>query len=246
MVAATRVNPGKRFVEFSKEETEQSIAERFEKQVRKNPRRIAVQTSRIQIAFDDLNKLANRLARDLLHQFPDDDPVAILMEHDAPAVVAIFGALKASKIFIPLDPALPDARIKQILNDSRAHVIVTNDQHFKTALDLIERSKSIVNIDRCDTSLNPGNLDLKVSPDRIGYILYTSGSTGQPKGVIRTHRNDLHNIRHHTNNLCFSEDDRFTLLGSYSTGQGIQDIFDALLNGGTLFPRNLKLEGFKA
>ena len=85
---------------------------------------------------------------------------------------------------------------------------------------------------------------MKISPDSIGYILYTSGSTGTAKGVIRTHRNDLRNIRHVTNSLGISDDDRITLLGSYSTGQGIQDIFGALLNGATLFPRNLKTEGF--
>lgn len=244
MAATAHANPGNRFVEFSREETDQSIVARFEKQVRKNPHRIAVQTSRVRIAYDDLNKSANRLARNLLQQFPENNPVAILMEHDAPVVVAILGALKASKIFIPLDPALPDARIGQILNDSGANVIVTNDQRQRTALDLVEGSRSIFNVDRYDTSVNIDNVDLKISPDSISYILYTSGSTGRPKGVIRTHRNDLHNIRHHTNSLCFSDDDRITLLGSFSTGQGIQDIFDALLNGATLFPRNLKSEGF--
>ena len=244
VVAVTRVSPKNRFVEFSREETEQSIAERFEKQVRKYPRRIAVQTSHGQFTYYDLNKLANRLARVLLQQFRDDRPIAILMEHDAPAVVAIFAALKASKIFILLDPALPDTRIRQILSDSGSNSIVTNDKCLNTALDLLEDSRSIVNVDHCDDSINTDNIDIKISPDSIGYILYTSGSTGTPKGVIRTHRNDLRNVRHVTNSLSISDDDRITLLGSYSTGQGMTDIFCALLNGATLFPRNLKTEGF--
>jgi amino acid adenylation domain-containing protein len=244
VVAVTRVSPRNRFVEFSREETEQSIAERFEKQVCKSPRRIAVQTSHVQLTYNDLNKLANRLARVLLQQFRDDRPIAILMEHDAQAVVAIFGALKASKIFIPLDPALPDARIGQILSDSGTNSIVTNDKCLHTALDLSEGSRRIVNVDHYDASINTDNLDLKISPDSIGYVLYTSGSTGKPKGVIRTHRNDLRNIRHLTNSFSISDDDRITLLGSYSTGQGTADIYCALLNGATLFPRNLKTEGF--
>jgi amino acid adenylation domain-containing protein len=244
VVALTRVSPRNRFVEFSREETEQSIAERFEKQVCKYPRRIAVQTSHVQLTYNDLNKLANRFARVLLQQFPDDRPIAILMEHDAPAVVAICGTLKASKIFIPLDPALPDARIGQILNDSGTNSIVTNDQCLHTALDLSEGSRRIVNVDHYDGSINTDNLDLKISPDSIAFVLYTSGSTGKPKGVIRTHRNDLRNIRHLTNCFSISDDDRITLLGSYSTGQGMADICCALLNGATLFPRNLKTEGF--
>ncbi len=138
VATVTRVNPRNRFEEFSREETEQSIAERFEKQVRKYPHRIAIQTSHVQLTYNDLNNLANRLARVLLQQFPDDRPVAILMDHDAPAVAAIFGALKADKIFVLLDPALPDARIEQILSDSGSNSIVTNDKCFLTALDLLE------------------------------------------------------------------------------------------------------------
>jgi non-ribosomal peptide synthetase component F len=60
VIGIPRVNPGNRFVEFSREETEQSIAERFEKQVRKNPRRIAVQTGVVQLTYDDFNRSANR------------------------------------------------------------------------------------------------------------------------------------------------------------------------------------------
>src|SRR5207237_1241962 len=100
-----------------------------------------------------------------------------------------------------------------------------------TAMDLIEGKRRVVNVDSCDTALNSDNLNLAIRPDNIAYILYTSGSTGTPKGVIRTHRNDLRNIRHVTNSLSVSDDDRITLLGSYSTGQGMTDMCCALLNG---------------
>jgi len=233
-----------RFWEFSIEETEQSISERFEGQVRKYPRHIAVQTSHARLNYKDLNALANRLARTLLRSFRDNEPVAILVDHDAPAIIAILAALKASKIFFLLDPALPAARIEQILSDSGSNSIVTNDQFFPTACNLLERRGNFVNLDHPDTSTSTDNLDLKISPDSIAYILYTSGSTGKPKGVIRTHRNDLRNIRHVTNTLKICTDDRITLLGSYSTGQGMTDIFCALLNGAVLFPRNLRTEGF--
>ena len=162
-------------------------------------------------------------------------PVAILMEHDAPAVVAIFGALKASKIFILLDPAVPDARIGQILDDSGSNLVVTNDQNLRIAEALLDGDRRIVNVDRCDTALDTANVNLQIPPDKISHILYTSGSTGTPKGVIRTHRNDLHNIRNRTNSFCISGDDHITLLGSFSTGQGMTDIYSALLNGATLF-----------
>ncbi len=239
-----RIIPGNRFIEFSREETHQSIAQRFEKQVRKYPKNIAVQTKSLELTYRELNYSANRLARAILEFTQNDQPIAILMEHDAPAIIAIFGALKASQTFVLLDPSLPHLRLSQILQDSESQLILTNDYNLKTASDLAAGALKVVNADHCDKGLSPENLNLAGFPDDTAYVIYTSGSTGTPKGVIRTHRNDLHNVRCHTNSLGFCDDDRITLLGSYSTGQGIQDAFDALLNGGTLFPRNLKSEGF--
>ena len=201
MAAVTHVSPKNSFAEFSIEETEQSISERFEKQVRKYPRQIAVKTSDTQLTYADLNDLANRLGRTLLQQFRDNKPIAILLDHDAPAVVAIFAALKTSKLFFLLDPALPAERLGQILSDSGSDSIVTNDKFFPGASGLLESRGRIVNLDKPDNSTSTENLDLKISADSIAYILYTSGSTGKPKGVIRIHRNDLRNIRHVTNTL---------------------------------------------
>src|SRR5205807_166318 len=82
-----------------------------------------------------------------------------------------------------------------------------------------------------------------VSPDKLAYILYTSGSTGQPKGVMQNHRNVLHFIRAYTNNLHINSDDRLTLLSSYCFDASVMDIYGALLNGATLYPIDVRHEG---
>ena len=198
---SNRVDPGSRFIEFKKEETEQSVSERFEQQVAKHPDHLAVKSKLHQLTYAALNRLANRVARAMRQASANDDNVALLLEHDAPAIVAIFAALNAGKVFVPLDPSLPHSRIKYILNDSRARVIVTNSRNLSLAQDLLDESHSYIDMDRLDTSLASDNLGIKLSPDSISCILYTSGSTGQPKGVLHTHRNELHSIMHHTNNL---------------------------------------------
>jgi len=242
-VLSSRVDPGSRFVEFKIEETEQSVPERFEQQVAKHPDHLAVKTRLHQLTYAALNRSANLVARAIRQQSANDGNVALLLEHDAPAIVAIFAALKAGKIFVPLDPSLPHSRTKYILNDSGASLIITNSQILGLAQNLFDGSRSCIDMDHLDTSLAPDNSGIALSPDSISCILYTSGSTGQPKGVLHTHRNELHSIMHHTNNLRLSADDRFSLLAPYGTGQGIQDIFSALLNGGTLYPWNMKSEG---
>jgi amino acid adenylation domain-containing protein len=240
---SSRGDAGSRFVEFKKEETEQSVPARFEKQVAKYPDHLAVKTKLHQLTYAALNRSANFVAHAIRQQSGNDDNVGLLLEQDARAIIAIFAALKAGKIFVPLDPSLPHSRIKYILNDSGARVIITNSQSLGLAQDLSDGSHSCIDIDRLDTSLAPNNLGIALSPDSISCILYTSGSTGQPKGVLHTHRNELHSIKHHTNYLHLSADDRFSLLAPYGTGQGIQDIFSALLNGGTLCPWSIKSEG---
>ena len=242
-VLGRSVRPGPRFVEFTREDLEQSVPERFEKQVAKFPNHLAVKTRLHYLTYTALNRSANLLARAIRQQSGNDNAVALLLEHDAPAIVAMIGALKGGTIFVPLDPSLPHSRIKYILNDSGANLIITNSQSLALAQDLLDSSCSLIDMDRLDTSLATDDLGIPISPDSISYILYTSGSTGRPKGVLHTHRNELHNIMHHTNSLCLSGDDRLTLLGSYSTGQGMQDLYCALMNGATLYPWNIKSDG---
>src|SRR6185503_1307764 len=75
------------------------------------------------------------------------------------------------------------------------------------------------------------------------YILYTSGSTGQPKGIVQNHRNVLFHIRNYTNNLHISAGDKLTLLSSYGFDAAVMDIFGALLNGATLCLFDIRDQG---
>ena len=100
----------------------------------------------------------------------------------------------------------------------------------------------ILNIDELDADVP--EVALSVAPDAVAYLLYTSGSTGQPKGVMQNHRNVLHHIRTYTNALCLGPADKLLLLASYSFDAAVMDIFGALLNGATLYPVDLRSEGF--
>src|SRR5215213_10895920 len=243
-VQVRRVHLTNAFIRFEEEETEQSIPQRFEQQVSRYPDRLAVKTRSHQLTYAALNKVANRVARALLAQRGEGaESIALLLEHDALMIAAILGVLKAGKVYVPLDPYFPYARNSYILENSQAGLIITNNENRSLAESLSENRHSLINIDEMGATHSDENVNLTISADNLAYILYTSGSTGQPKGVVQNHRNLLNVAMRYTNGLHISAEDRLTLLQSYSVAGSVSNMLGALLNGASLFPFNVKEEG---
>lgn len=236
--------PQNPFVEFPKEEIEQTFFKRFEQQVRKYPDRIAIKDSHRTFTYDALNRGANRLAHAILDRCRErEKPVALLFESGAEAVIALVGVLKAGQIYVPLDPTHPPSRISHLLEDSQARCIVTNDKSIAAVREDLSKGISVINTDELDREHSDKNPDLSVAPESPAAILYTSGSTGQPKGVIFTHRSMLHSAWLTNNGYHMCPDDRMTMLFSPSVGLSLRSILGCLLNGATLFPYDIRTEG---
>ena len=172
-----------------------------------------------------------------------EEPIALLLENGAPKIAGIVGVLKSGKICVPLDPSYPEARATFVLEDAQAHLIVTDKKNLPMARQFAPHARQLINIDEMSSQPASENPELSILPETLAYILYTSGSTGRPKGVVQSHRNILHDIVGHTNGLHICADDRITLLGSCSGGQGMKTTFSALLNGATLYPFSIKEDG---
>ena len=243
-IQAKCVHPTGTFVEFTEAEIEQSLPDRFEQQVAKYPDRIAVRGKTVTFTYDVLNKLANRVARAILNRCGQGaEPIAVLLEHGAPAIAAILGVLKAGKICVPLDPSYPRARIAYMLEDSQAALIVTNNRQLASAKAVAKNSRQLLDIDTLDSNLSEENLGIRIPPETLYGIFYTSGSTGEPKGVVENHRNMLYHIMAYTNATHICTNDRLTLLHSLSFRAAEMHLFGALLNGAALFPLDLKETG---
>jgi amino acid adenylation domain-containing protein len=244
------VQPGNEFSEFRREEIEQSIADRFVRQVEKYPRRVAIKSKNHEWTYAYLRGAVDEIAQSLLSsRGPCKERVALLFEHDAPMVAGMLGVLRAGKTYVPLDPNHPQERLAQIIEHSEATVVLTNNKNFTLAQALTNgicstsaSAPRIINID--DLNEDDAYVDFPVvEPDNLAYILYTSGSTGQPKGVMQNHSNVLHYIRVYTNSLHINVDDRLTLFSSYCFDASVMDIYGALLNGATLYPVDIKEDG---
>ena len=243
-VQSRRIHPTNAFIPFPRAAVEQSIPARFEQQVSRYPDRPAVKTGSQTLTYAELNRAANRVARAILAQRTRAaEPIALLLEHGAPMIVGILGVLKAGKIYVPLDPAYPRERTTYMLEDAQAPLIVTDHRHLALARELAQPARDVMNIDALDSKVDDDNVGLAIPPDTLAYILYTSGSTGQPKGVVQNHRNVLHNMMKYTNGAHICAADRLSLLVSYSFSGAVTNTFSALLNGATLFPYSINEKG---
>jgi len=238
-IRARCFHPSGTFVEFPKEDVEISIPARFEKIVRLYPKRIAVKTRTKELTYEELNRAGNRFAQALLALGGESqEPVGLLFSKSTALVIAMLGTLKAGKICVPMDPALPQARLSLMLADMQARLLVTGPQSLALANRLAGPDRCL-NIDDLGKNRAEENPNLLLSPDALACLFYTSGSTGLPKGVIENHRNLLYHTMTDTNDYHICAEDKLTFVASSG-----RDIFRSILNGAAVYPIDIRQEGF--
>ncbi|WP_346838371.1 amino acid adenylation domain-containing protein [Microbulbifer sp. SAOS-129_SWC] len=230
---------------FTLAETEQSVAARFEKQVQIHGERLAVTDANASLSYDALNQLANRMARQILALVPASEParVAIYLEKGIQYVAAVLAVLKCGHAYVPIDPEFPAARNQYIYGQSEAALLLSNGTNRQGAQALAGTQTQILDLDNVGENTSSENLDLEISPDALAYIIYTSGSTGRPKGVMQNQRNVLHGCMRRSNLQKVTAEDRMTLFYSFSVIASVYCMFGALLNGASLFPYDIQVEG---
>ncbi len=222
-------------IDFKREELESSIPARFEKVVALYPAQVALKEENRVLCYKELNSEANRLARTLLsHCGERTEPIVLLFENGISMLSAILGVLKSGKLYVALDPSYPTARIATILDDSHARVIITNVRNSSLSHTLAQNTCQVIKLEELDSHISDENLELAISSDSLAAIFYTSGSTGQPKGILKNHRSLLHLAMFHSDELHLGPHDRLSLLFSCSFGASISVIYGALLNGARL------------
>jgi len=243
-IRAKCFHPTGTFVEFSKEDVEKSIPERFEKVVRMYPDRLAIKMGDRASTYDELNKAANRIGHAILgKRGPGSEPIALLFEHGIDMIPAMLGVLKAGKFYLGLDPSFPQERNIRMLEDSGAGILVSNYRNLALANDKIQNSMCLLNIDELDQSTPSENPNLAIGAEELACLLYTSGSTGKPKGIVCPHRNLVFNgvVHGHVNNI--SADDKLTLFHSIAFGSSHINLYQSLLNGASIHPFDIRSAG---
>ncbi len=239
-----RIRPAGRFVSFARTNLTRSIPARFADQVTQHSSRPAVWTHQGALTYEELDWASNRVADAVLAVLgAGPHRVALLLAQGAPLVAAILGVLKAGKAYVPLDPSQTRSRLDTVLRHARPGLCLVDVEHagLATAIEgLGIRSIEIESVAAPRPAPAPG---VRVEADAAAYVYYTSGSTGEPKGVLDTHRNVLHNVMRYTNSLGIGADDRLTLLQGPAFSGAVSSLLGALLNGAAVFPFDVPREG---
>lgn len=218
-----------------------SIPARFEALAKRHPGKTAFEAGKERVTFGALDQLANQIA--LVVEQDDDPRIGLFFKQGIHMLAAQLGVLKAGRTYVPLDSDYPAERLDFIIDDANISHIITEADQVENLRDLTGEKCSILLIEDLQTDTGHIPRESEVDPNEIAYIMYTSGSTGQPKGVLQTHKNLIHFSRSYTRNLGITADDRLSLLFSFSFSAANMDIYSCLLTGATGVLFNLKEEG---
>jgi amino acid adenylation domain-containing protein len=211
------------------------VHELFERWAAATPDAPAVACEGECLTYREVNGRANRLARYLqtLGAGPDG-LVGLHLERSVDLIVGMMGVLKAGAAYVPLDPTLPQNRLLQILDESRAQLVVSH-RRVREALPAIGRQVVTLDADweRICREL-PTNVSSTAVAENLVYVLFTSGSTGRPKGVAVEHRQLARYVESMQARLDLPAGATYATVTTFAADLGNTSIFPALASGGCL------------
>ncbi|WP_331765212.1 amino acid adenylation domain-containing protein (plasmid) [Streptomyces sp. NBC_01384] len=205
----------------------------IEQQVPAHPDAPAVECGEVRFTYRELDERANRLARALIERgVTTESVVGLALPRSADLVVAMLGILKSGAAYVPIDPRYPSARLGLMLRHARPALLLTDA---KTAPTLPEHDVTPLLLDDIDLEHGDASpVDVDVHPDNAAYVMYTSGSTGIPKGVTATHRNITSCLPTQVAALGVNPGSRMLAGTSVNFDVSVMEITTALATGGVV------------
>ncbi|WP_119328509.1 non-ribosomal peptide synthetase [Cysteiniphilum halobium] len=215
---------------------DKTIHQLFEEQVKKNPDNIAIVFEDEQLSYAQLNVKANQLARYLrsIATIEPDTLIVIALDKSLEMVIGILSVLKSGTAYVPIDLSYPDERVKYILDDTKASLVLSQSQYV-SRLSSISNANIIALDSHCYKGLPIENLIPISTANDLAYVIYTSGTTGQPKGVCISHKSLCNMAFSQQESLNINTRSKILQFASIGFDASVWEIFGALSFGAQLY-----------
>lgn len=229
----------------------------FEDRVLKNPDNIAVIFNDKHLSYSELNKISNKLGYEIRKLTHSKEKIAIIINRSIEMIVGVLGILKAGSSYVPIEADIPKDRIKYILEVLNINTIITDSENAIKLQDIYNDITNVANIIILDKAVSYedelnkyidkniitysnfeknefSNLPVITTSDDLAYTIFTSGTTGRPKGVIVKHKPAINLIEWVNKTYHVSEKDKLLFITSLSFDLSVYDIFGMLAAGGQI------------
>jgi amino acid adenylation domain-containing protein len=219
------------------ETVEKCIHELFSAQAQQQPAAMAVEASDGSISYRELDEISDRLAHELRRRgVSTGSSVPFIFEKSLWTVIAVFAIMKAGGACVPIDKTNPYARKKAIVSSAHAKIVLVSSTELANSVDLAPdvfavNAPSISGLADITGPLNNGS---SCSPGDLAYIMFTSGSTGAPKGVMLEHRSLVTSLSSLAQQFMWQPGCRMLQFAAHVWDISMGEIFGALLFGGCL------------
>jgi amino acid adenylation domain-containing protein/FkbM family methyltransferase len=228
-------------VEYPKDKC---VHQLFIEQVKRNGEKTAVVCGDKELSYEQLYERSHEVALYLQGQgVKPDDLVGVCMERSVEMVVSLLGILQAGGAYVPLDPEYPEERLAYMLQDSRAVIVLTQEELRNKLAGLITGNPRLIALDRqwaeiseCVMELKANKVGLRqeVKANNLAYVIYTSGSTGQPKGAMNEHRGVVNRLLWMQSAYELNEEDAVLQKTPFSFDVSVWEFFWPLFTGARL------------
>lgn len=211
-----------------------SVQQLFETQVEQTPGNTAVTFEDHSYTYAELNQRANQLAHQLQKLgVKPDVRVGLFVERSLDILVGMLGVMKAGGAYVPIDPIYPPDRIRFMLDDVGAPILLTQAALLPELPDLGAITTLCLDADWATLAQNSAtNPPVTVASENLMYLLFTSGSTGLPKGVAVEQRNFLNYIHGLLRRLDVPSGLSYAIVSTFAADLGSTNVFGALCSGG--------------
>ncbi|MEE5114239.1 amino acid adenylation domain-containing protein, partial [Pseudomonas alliivorans] len=212
-----------------------SVLQQWRRQVERQPHALAARYLDCTLSTLELDQAANQLARHLIGLgVQQGQPVAVLMERSLDWLTSVLAIFKAGGVYMPLDVKAPNARLQQMLANAKAKVVLCDEGDARAGLLAVEGCQGVSWTPALWQDLPANTLEPTLVAESPAYVIHTSGSTGQPKGVLVSHGALASYVRGLLDRLQLAPDTSMALISTIAADLGHTVLFGALCSGRTL------------